>query len=138
MLVTAYHNDATASSKVFALNAATGAFEAMFSFLNPDGSTNMDHGGGIAVSEYNIYYSCGDKDRKIAYAPISALADAELGKHTVIKLVAEKDFVEIGSIADGDKTAYSAYVCYDEGILWMGNFYDKGAELASFTIAAAD
>ena len=138
MLVTAYHNDGTESSKVFALDAATGEFVAMFSFLNVDGSANMDHGGGIAVSENNIYYSCGDKDRKIAYAPISALANAPLGQHTQIQLVAEKDFVEIGSVSYDDKTAYSAYVCYDQGILWVGNFYDLGAKLLGVTIAAAD
>ena len=68
MLVTAYHNDATASSKVFALDAATGEFVAMFSFINVNGTINTDHGGGIAVSENNIYYSCGDKDRKTAYS----------------------------------------------------------------------
>ena len=38
MLVTAYHNvadgETTQSSKVFAINAATGEFEAMISFLN--------------------------------------------------------------------------------------------------------
>ncbi len=142
MLVTAYHNvadgETVQSSKVFALDAATGEFVAMFSFINVDGTTNVDHGGGIAVSENNIYYSCGDKDRKIAYAPVSALENAPLGQHTQIQLVAEKDFVEIGSVSYDSKTAYSAYVCYDEGILWMGNFYDLGAKLLGVTIAAAD
>ena len=75
MLVTAYHNAGTYSSKVFCLDAKTGEFVAMLSFLNPDvnKTVNMDHGGGIAISENNIYYSCGDKDRKIAYAPLSLL-----------------------------------------------------------------
>ena len=138
MLVTAYHNDATQSSKVFALDAATGEFVAMFSFINTDGSVNMDHGGGIAVSEHNIYYSCGDKDRKIAYAPLSALENAPVGQHTQIRLVDSIDFVEVGSIDYDGKTAYTAYVCYDEGVLWMGNFYDLGAKLLGVTIAAAD
>ncbi len=143
MLVTAYHNvadgETTQSSKVFALDAATGEFVAMFSFINVDGTTiNTDHGGGIAVSENNIYYSCGDKDRKIAYAPVSVLENAPLGQHTQIQLVAEHDFVEIGSVSYDSKTAYSAYVCYDQGILWMGNFYDLGAKLLGVTIAAAD
>ena len=138
MLVTAYHNDATESSKIFALDAATGEFVAMFSFLNTDGSVNMDHGGGIAVSEHNIYYSCGDKDRRIAYAPLSALENAPVGQHTQIQLVDSIDFVEVGSINYDGKTAYTAYVCYDEGVLWMGNFYDMGAKLIGITIAAAD
>ena len=138
MLVTAYHNDATESSKVFALDAATGEFVAMFSFINTDGSVNMDHGGGIAVSEHNIYYSCGDKDRRIAYAPLSALENAPVGQHTQIQLVDSIDFVEVGSIDYDGKTAYTAYVCYDQGVLWMGNFYDMGAKLIGITIAAAD
>ncbi len=142
MLVTAYHNvadnETTQSSKVFALDAKTGNFVAMFSFLNLDGSENTDHGGGIAVSEHNIYYSCGDTDRKIAYAPLSALANAPLNEHTKIELVAEKDFVEIGSISSDSKTAYSAYVCYDEGVLWVGNFYDKGTKVIGLVNVAAD
>ncbi len=142
MLVTAYHNvadgETTQSSKIFALDAATGEFVAMFSFINVDGTANTDHGGGIAVSEHNIYYSCGDKDRKIAYAPLSALENAPLNAHTQIQLVDEIDFVEVGSISSDSKTAYTAYVCYDEGILWMGNFYDLGAKLLGVTIAAAD
>ena len=131
MLVTAYHNDGTASSKVFALDAATGEFVAMFSFLNPDGSPNMDHGGGIAVSENNIYYSCGDKDRKIAYAPLSVLENAPLYEHTKIKIVDEVVLNELGN-------AYSAYVCYDEGILWAGNFFDKGANILGIFSISAD
>ena len=138
MLVTAYHSDGNASSKVFALDAATGDFVAMFSFLNTDGTPNIDHGGGIAVSEHNIYYACGDQDRKIAYAPISYLENAPLNAHTQIQLVAEKDFVEVGSVSSSSKTAYTAYVCYDEGILWTGNFYDPGASLIGINIAATD
>ncbi len=142
MLVTAYHNvadgETTQSSKIFALDAATGEFVAMFSFINTDGSINTDHGGGIAVSEHNIYYSCGDKDRRIAYAPLSALENAPEGQHTQIQLVDSIDFVEVGSIDYDGKTAYTAYVCYDQGVLWMGNFYDMGAKLIGITIAAAD
>ncbi len=142
MLVTAYHNvadgETTQSSKVFALDAATGEFVAMFSFINPDGTVNADHGGGIAVSEHNIYYSCGDKDTKIAYAPLSKLAEAEEGVHTQIQLVDTVDLLEVGSVTYDSKTAYTAYVCYDEGVLWTGNFYDLGAKLLGVTIAAAD
>lgn len=135
MLVTAYHNDGTYSSKVFCLDAATGEFVAMLSFLNTDGSPNLDHGGGIAISENNIYYSCGDQDRSIAYAPLSLLDGFESG-YKEIQLVDEIEFYEIGSITSSDKTAYSAYVCYDQGYLWMGNFYDIGTEILGVQIAA--
>ena len=142
MLITAYHNAADGetvqSSKVFALDAATGAFVAMFSFLNPDGTANTEHGGGIAVSENNIYYACGDDDRQIAYAPVSAFQNAPLNQHTVIQLVDMVEFNEIGSITNDSKTAYTAYVCYDQGILWTGNFYDMGVKILGISVAATD
>ena len=142
MLITAYHNAADGetvqSSKVFALDAATGNFVAMFSFLNPDGTANTEHGGGIAVSENNIYYACGDDDRQIAYAPVSAFANAPLNQHTVIQLVDMVEFNEIGSITNDSKTAYTAYVCYDQGILWTGNFYDMGVKILGVSVAATD
>ncbi len=139
MLVTAYHSvtddeisngTVVKSSKVFALDAATGEFVAMFSFKDVDGTDNTDHGGGIAVSEHNIYYSCGDKDQKIAYAPLSVLENAPIGKHTVIQLVDEIVLYELGD-------SYTAYVCYDEGVLWAGNFYDKGTKIAGLIEIAA-
>ena len=136
MVVTAYHNDETNSSKMFCLDAATGEFVAMFSFLNTDGTTNLDHGGGIAFSENNIYYSCGDDDRSIAYAPLSELDDIEVGEHKVIQLVDEIEMYEVGSVTSDSKTAYTAYVCYDEGYLWLGNFYDIGTEILGIQIAA--
>lgn len=142
MLITAYHNAADGetvqSSKVFALDAATGEFVAMFSFLNPDGTANTEHGGGIAVSENNIYYACGDDDRQIAYAPVSAFQNAPLRQHTVIQLVDMVEFNEIGSITNNSKTAYTAYVCYDQGILWTGNFYDMGVKILGISVAATD
>ena len=142
MLITAYHNAADGetvqSSKVFALDAATGDFVAMFSFLNPDGTANTEHGGGIACSENNIYYACGDDDRQIAYAPISAFENAPVGQHTVIQLVDMVEFNEIGSITNDSKTAYTAYVCYDQGILWTGNFYDMGVKILGVSVAATD
>ncbi len=129
VLVTAYHNSDTPSpSMVYCLDIATGDFVAMFSFINVDGTPNTDHGGGIAISENNIYYSCGDKDRSIAYAPLSAIEGIEndATKYRTVQLADEVTFYEIGSVTDGDKTAYSAYCCYDQGVLWTGNFYDKG------------
>ena len=138
MLVTAYHNDGTKSSKVFCMDAATGEFVALLSFLNVDGSVNTDHGGGIAISENNLYYSCGDQDRKVAYAPLSALDGIQKGEHRVVQLAGEAVFTEVGSVTRDNKTAYVAYVCYDQGYLWMGNFYDKGADIIGIDIAATD
>lgn len=137
MLVTAYHNnDSPSSSKVFCLDAASGEFVAMLSFLNVDGTTNTDHGGGIAISENNIYYSCGDQDRSLAYAPLAALEGIEVGEHRVIQLVDEITLYETGSTVKDGKTAYTAYVCYDQGVLWTGNFYDAGIDALVTEIAA--
>lgn len=141
MLITAYHGNTAETgvqpSMVFCIDNATGEFVAMFSFKNIDGSANTDHGGGIAISENNIYYACGDMDRKIAYAPLYALdgIENEADKYREIQLVDEQDFYEIGSVTKSSKTAYTAYVCYDQGVLWTGNFYDEGAILG---IVAAD
>ena len=128
-LVTAYHNaDSPSPSMIYCIDIKTGDFVAMFSFLNVDGTANTDHGGGIAISEHNIYYSCGDTDRKIAYAPLSAIEGIEndASKYRTVQLAGEQTFYETGSVADGDKTAYTAYCCYDQGVLWTGNFYDDG------------
>lgn len=144
MLVTAYHNadtdngETVQSSKVFALDAATGDFVAMISFLNSDGSENTEHGGGIAISEHNLYYACGDTDRDIAYVSLDELDKIQPGEHAKIKLAGRHTFVEVGSVSSDNKTAYTAYVCYDEGILWTGNFFDPGADLIGITIAAAE
>lgn len=129
VLVTAYHNsDSPSPSMVYCIDVKTGDFVAMFSFKNVDGSPNTDHGGGIAISENNIYYSCGDMDRSIAYAPLSAIEGIEKDAthYREVQLVAEQTFYETGSVADGSKTAYTAYCCYDQGVLWTGNFYDEG------------
>ncbi len=130
MLVTAYHNDGNASSKVFALDAATGDFVAMFDFKNTDDTVNYDHGGGIAISENNLYYACGDKDRKIAYAPLSEF-DVPVGTYKTVKLV---DYVELYELGE----SYTAYVCFDEGVLWTGNFFDLGVKVASIYPIADD
>lgn len=146
ILVTAYSNKKTAdSSKVFCLDAVSGDFVAMLSFRNvPDAkgnrTANTDHGGGIAISEHNLYYACGDQDRKIAYAPLSALDGIEEGEHRVIDLVDEVTMYEVGSVeqkatlSSKKMTAYTAYVCYDQGVLWTGNFFDEGVA----SIVAAD
>ena len=137
-LITAYHNsDSPSPSMVYCIDIATGDFVAMFSFVNVDGTPNTDHGGGIAISEHNIYYSCGDMDRSIAYAPLSAIEGIEndTTKYRTVQLVAEQTFYEIGSVTEvneenvdngGVDSAYTAYVCYDQGVLWTGNFYNDG------------
>ena len=103
--VTAYSNKKPAdSSKVFCLDAATGEFVALLDFRDVGtGNLNTDHGGGIAISEHNIYYSCGDKDRSIAYAPLSALDGIDKGDYRTIQLMGEQTFYEVGSVTTENK-----------------------------------
>lgn len=137
-MITAYHGnkDNPGPSYVFAIDVATGDLAAIFSFLNvPDANgnrtVNTDHGGGIAISDNNFYYACGDLDQKVAYAPLSEFDLAEGETYKVIELRDEVVLYELGS-------AYTAYVCFDEGILWAGNFYGEGLQIGSTSVLMND
>ena len=115
ILISAY--DATGAGKhsvIYALDGKSTEFVALFKVLNADGSVNTSHGGGIAASEYNFYYA--DKDSKISYVPLSEM-DVEPGTVKEIKLKGSIDCKdELNGVA-------TSYCCYDEGVLWTGNFY---------------
>ena len=130
VMVSAYHKTAAKPSMIFALSAKTGNFEGAFAIYNQAGisSPNYDHGGGLAFSEYNFYYSGDDSDvddgdgnaDRIAYAPLSQFdnpSDSNGDGLYEIILKGEVDLPEMNGAA-------TAYVCYDEGILWAGNFYE--------------
>ena len=137
VMVSVYHNDATLPSMIFALDAKSGDFVQAFAIKNRDGNgnivNNMDHGGGLAFSEYNFYYSGDDSDKEdgdaiagdadqIAYAPLSYFdnpTDYDGDGFVDVIIEAAVDLPEMGGAA-------TAYVCYDEGILWAGNFYEDG------------
>ena len=115
ILISAY--DATGEGKnsvIYALDGKTTNFVALFKVVNANGSVNTSHGGGIAASEYNFYYA--DEGSKISYVPLSEMDVAE-GTVKEIRLK--------GSIncAKELNNAYTSYCCYDEGVLWTGNFY---------------
>ncbi len=115
ILISAY--DASGSGKnsvIYALDGKSTEFVALFNVLNEDGSVNTSHGGGIAASEYNFYYA--DTGSKISYIPLSEM-DVPAGTVKEIRLK--------GSIncAGELNSAYTSYCCYDEGVLWTGNFY---------------
>ncbi len=115
ILISAY--DASGSGKhsvVYALDGATTEFVALFKILNADGSVNTSHGGGIAASEYNFYYA--DVDSKISYVPLSEMDVAD-GTVKEIQLQGSID------CSREMNTAKTSYCCYDEGVLWTGNFY---------------
>ena len=134
IMVSAYHNDGKLPSMIFALDAKSGNFVYAFAIYNSDGTTpNMDHGGGLAFSKYNFYYSGDDSDLEdgddlddancIAYAPVTQFdpenhVDSDYAGIKKIVLKGQVSLPEMGGAA-------TAYVCYDEGILWAGNFFEN-------------
>ncbi len=102
------------ASCIYAIDVSTGKFVALFNIYNADGSVNTSHGGGIAASEHNFYYA--DSGSKISYVPLSEL-DVAAGT--------EKNITLKGSVnlAGEMNSASTSYCCYDDGVLWTGNFY---------------
>ncbi|MBQ3128921.1 MAG: hypothetical protein IJC13_07785 [Clostridia bacterium] len=122
ILISAYH--AASSNKknsvIYALDAKTTEFVALFNIQNSDGSWNYSHGGGIAASGYNFYYadsdSGSDEGSRISYWP---LEDMDVAPGTA-KTVRIRDSIYCGGELAGANTSYC---CYDDGVLWAGNFY---------------
>ncbi len=110
------------NSVIYALDVVTTNLVAVFKIQNADGSVNTSHGGGIAASEYNFYYA--DSDSKISYVPLSEM-DISGGEKT-IKL---KDSIDLSAEMTGaetNQTVKTSYCCYDDGVLWTGNFNWSG------------
>ena len=124
ILISAYDAGGSDPSVIYALDAVTTEFVALFKLQNADGTTNTSHGGGIAASEYNFYYA--DSDSKISYFPISEMDVADKTVKT-IKLCDSIDLKKEMTGAETGKTVKTSYCCYDDGILWTGNFqWDDG------------
>ncbi len=114
ILISAYDAGGSDPSVIYALDVVTTDLVAVFKMQNADGSTNLSHGGGIAASEYNFYYA--DSGSKISYVPLSEM-DVAPGTVKTIKLI---DSIDLNKELNGVATSYC---CYDEGVLWTGNFY---------------
>ncbi len=115
ILISAY--DASGEGKnsvIYAIDIKSGKFVALFNIYNSNGTKNTSHGGGIAASEYNFYYA--DKNSDISYWPLAEMDVAE-GKAYDIKIY---DTIDCSGELNG---AATSYCCYDEGVLWAGNFY---------------
>ncbi len=115
VLISAY--DASGQGRascIYAIDVASGKFVALFNLYNADGSVNTSHGGGIAASKHNFYYA--DSGSKISYVPLSELDVAEK---------TEKNITIKGSVnfAGEMNSASTSYCCFDDGVLWTGNFY---------------
>ncbi|MBR6785229.1 MAG: VWA domain-containing protein [Clostridia bacterium] len=114
ILISAYDAGGSDPSVIYALDVVSTEMVAVFKIQNADGSTNTSHGGGIAASEYNFYYA--DSGSKISYFPLSEM-DVAPGTSKTIKL---RDSIDLNKELNGVATSYC---CYDEGVLWTGNFY---------------
>lgn len=123
ILISAY--DASGSGKhsvIYALDVVTTNLVAVFKIQNANGSVNTSHGGGIAASEHNFYYA--DDASKISYVPLSEM-DISGGEKT-ITLRDSVDFAKEMTGAETGQTVKTSYCCYDDGILWTGNFVWSG------------
>lgn len=123
ILISAY--DASGAGKpsvIYALDVVTTNLVAVFKIQNADDTNNTSHGGGIAASEHNFYYA--DSDSKISYVPLSEM-DISGGEKT-IRL---KDSIDLSAEMTGaetNQTVKTSYCCYDDGVLWTGNFNWSG------------
>ena len=114
------------NSVIYALDAKTTKFVALFKLLNSDGSANTSHGGGIAASKYNFYYA--DSASNISYVPLS---DLDVLDNTV-KEVRLVDSIDLSGELNGASTSYC---CYDDGVLWTGNFFYNSTDYDYYTKA---
>ena len=116
ILISAYHaeDNTTKHSVIYAIDEATTNFVALFKLVNADNTPNTSHGGGIAASKYNFYYA--DSGSNISYIPLSEF-DVAPGTVKEVKLRAS---INCGGELGGANTSYC---CYEDGVLWAGNFY---------------
>ncbi len=117
ILISAYHAGGSNPSVIYALDAKTTDMVAVFKLYNQDGSVNKSHGGGIAASEYNFYYA--DSGSKISYVPLSEM---DVEPYTT-KNITLRGSIDCASELNGVATSYC---CYEDGVLWAGNFYWSG------------
>ncbi|MBR3780665.1 MAG: hypothetical protein IKK63_05630 [Clostridia bacterium] len=120
ILISAYDAGGSDNSVIYALDVVSTDLVAVFKIQNADGSVNTSHGGGIAASEYNFYYA--DADSKISYIPLSEM---DVAKNTV-KEIRLRDSIDLSGEMTAETTVKTSYCCYDEGVLWTGNFYLSG------------
>lgn len=134
ILISAYDADEVDNSVIYAIDIKTGSFVALFKIFNSDGTINKSHGGGIAASEYNFYYA--DKGSYISYWPLSEM---DVADNTVKDIYIKGSIDCSGEFFGGRKagasspyndestteSASTSFCCYDDGILWTGNFYYK-------------
>lgn len=114
MLVSAY-SSAGKNSVIMAIDMEQGKYVGEYILVNADGSACTSHMGGIAVGNYNLYYTAGSS--KIGYIPLSSLTESALP--VTVTLQAEAETANL-TVLNG---ANASYCNISDGILWAGNFY---------------
>lgn len=117
ILISAYDDAAGSTGRpscIYAIDVASGEFVALFYIYNSNGTANTSHGGGIAASEHNFYFA--DSGSNVSYVPLSELDVSE----GTCKNITLKGTVSFSAELNGASTSYC---CYDDGVLWVGNFY---------------
>lgn len=117
ILMSAYDAGGSEPTAIYAIRVSDGKFVALFNIYNADGTANTSHGGGIAASDHNFYFA--DSGSNVSYIPLSEL-DVTEGTEKDITIKGTLDFE---SEMNGANTSYC---CYDDGVLWVGNFYYSG------------
>lgn len=126
VLISAYSNGSDPTA-IFALDADSGEFVNAFLIKKESGVYSTSHGGGLTVSENNLYFAdssaaeTNDSVSNIAYIPLSQL---DVEESTVCD-VQFKGSIDLGGELGG---AATSYCCFDEGILWVGNFYRSSTD----------
>lgn len=117
ILISSYHSKSEKDNAIFAIDVVTTEFVAVFYIKVPGGGAIHQH-SGVAVSEHNLYYTI-NNDSAIGYCPLTEL---NVEKYTA-KTITLVDSVSLKDDLYGAKTSYC---CYDDGVLWTGNFYMSG------------
>lgn len=117
ILISAYDAGGSEPTAIYAIRVSDGKFVALFNIYNANGTANTSHGGGIAASDHNFYFA--DSGSNVSYIPLSEL-DVTEGTEKNLTI---KDTLSFGSEMNGANTSYC---CYDDGVLWVGNFYYSG------------
>lgn len=125
-LIAAYDADDKDCSVIYAIEIETGKFVAQFNIKNADGTDNINHVGGIAASDYNLYLTdkTSSNSNVISYIPLSEFDVAE----GTVKDVTIQGSVVLSELGLGDGKAETSYCTIDNNVLWVGNFYRDGSD----------
>jgi len=102
--------DAKRPGVIFVLDAKTGKLVSQFSVYNEKLTAHTGHMSGIAVSEHNLYLTCGYN--RIAYVPLEQLENND-------SVLVIRGRITVDALND----ANASYLGFGDGCIWTGNYY---------------